>query len=211
MKPLYRLSWILVLILAKLIYRLKVKNGQVLSTRGPLLIASNHISYADPPLVGVCFRRAIHFMAKKELFHSRIFGSLLSRINAHPVNRRGFDRQAIEKAMEILESGNAMVIFPEGTRSDGIKFLTARPGIGMLARRAKIPVLPIYLHGTRRPLACFLGREKCRLICGEIIPATEIEKFADDREGYKKLAGEIMNRIKLLKEDYLANMEQGSK
>jgi 1-acyl-sn-glycerol-3-phosphate acyltransferase len=207
MKPLYRFSWILVRILARLIYRLKVKNAELMLTPGPLIIASNHISYADPPMVGISFRRAIHFMAKKELFHSRIFGSMLSRLNAHPVNRRGFDRQAIEKAMEVLESDHAMLIFPEGTRSDGIKFLPARPGIGMLARRAKAPVLPIYLHGTRRPLACFLGREKCRLICGEVISATEIEKYADDREGYKKLADEIMNRIKLLKEGHLASLE----
>ncbi|UCD17981.1 MAG: 1-acyl-sn-glycerol-3-phosphate acyltransferase, partial [Candidatus Zixiibacteriota bacterium] len=84
---------------------------------GPFILASNHISLTDPPILGASVSRPVHFMAKKELFKNRAFGALLRRLNAYPVNRRGFDKAAIRTAISLLRSAQGMVIFPEGTRA----------------------------------------------------------------------------------------------
>jgi 1-acyl-sn-glycerol-3-phosphate acyltransferase len=204
MKPFYRTGWLLFRLIARVILRMKIIRPHLIPRTGPLIIASNHIAYADPPLLGSTFPMEIHFLAKRELFRNRLFRFMIASLNAHPINRRGFDRRAIETAIEILQNKQGILIFPEGTRSDGRVLLPARPGIGLVARRGSFPVLPVYIHGTHRLGACFLGREKCRVIIGEIIPAIEIAKYPDNREGYKKLADDIMESIRRLKEEYSA-------
>ncbi|MEW5924466.1 MAG: lysophospholipid acyltransferase family protein, partial [Candidatus Zixiibacteriota bacterium] len=94
---------------------------------GAFILASNHISLSDPPMLATSLMRPIHFMAKRELFKIAVLGPVIRNLNAHPIHR-GFDRRALELAVGILNKGDALLIFPEGTRSRKEGFLTAKPG-----------------------------------------------------------------------------------
>jgi 1-acyl-sn-glycerol-3-phosphate acyltransferase len=199
MRLLYWTGWFLTRVLIRIVFRMKAYNVNNIPSDGPFILACNHISLADPPVVGSNIKRVLYFMAKKELFGNKLFGWLIRNVNAYPVNRRGIDRGAIDKACEILDSGKAVLIFPEGTRALENDFLPPRPGIGMVARRSKVPVVPAYLNGTNKLKATFLNRERCFIIFGKPIDENEIGSYDDDRDGYRKLAEDIMIRIKSLK------------
>lgn len=202
MRPLYFIGWLISWTAARVIFRMKVHNKENFPGEGAFILASNHISLADPQFVGSTVNREIHFLAKKELFRNRYFAKLLKRLNTHPVNRTGFDKEVLEMAVEILLSGEPIVMFPEGTRGKKGKLLPARPGIGKIARAARVPVVPIYVTGTNKLLACFLGTKKLNLFVGPPVTTEQVANYADDKNGYRELAGEIMNRIKDLKEQF---------
>lgn len=202
MKPLYLIGWILSWTAARLIFRMKVHHKENIPKNDAFILASNHISFADPQFVGSVVKREIHFLAKKELFNNKIFANILRRVNTHPVNRTGFDKKLLETAVEVLQSGEPIIMFPEGTRGRNGKLLPARPGIGKIARMANVPVVPAYVSGTDKLSACFFGREKLVVVVGSPMNPEKIESYDDDKEGYRELANEIMNRIKDLKEEY---------
>lgn len=146
-------------------------------------------------------------MAKRELFNNRLFGWLLTNVNVYPINRRGFDRRAINTAIGILKSGHGVLVFPEGTRAKQGNFLPVRSGIAMVAAKSRAPVVPIYINGTNRAFACFLGREKAGVIFGRPFDSDDIASYDDDKEGYRKLAEAIMDRIGRLKKEFLVRTE----
>lgn len=115
---------------------------------GPLVVAANHISYLDPPLLGTWFPRTVHFMAKRELFSMPVLGWLISRVHAFPVDRDRADLAAFRRALRILKDGHVVGIFPEGTRnlSGDVK---ARGGAVLLAATAHCPLVPVALIGSR--------------------------------------------------------------
>lgn len=121
----------------------------------PYILFSNHLSWFDPPLV-VCFMPvSVHIMAMEGLFKCPPLGFLLGRVGAIPVSRRSLDRQAIEEAIEAVEGGAALLIFPEG----GIRRLEKgdplRPGLSLIAQRTNVPLVPVGISGCRdlyRPL-----------------------------------------------------------
>jgi len=104
MKLSYYIATFIIRNLAKLFLRMKIIDKANIPSKGPFILACNHISYFDPPLVGSSFKREVHFMAKKELFRNRYFGRLIAHFNAHPINRNGFDKAAIETVSVVLNS-----------------------------------------------------------------------------------------------------------
>ncbi len=205
MRLLYWTGWLLTRMLSRFVFRMKVYQANNIPPTGPFILACNHISLADPPVVGSNISRVLYFMAKKELFASKIFGWLIRNVNAYPVNRRGIDRYAINKARELLASGKGLLIFPEGTRSLDRDFLPPRPGIGMVARQSGGPVVPAYLNGTNKFKATFFGQERCFIIFGKPIGENEIKNYEDGADGYRKLSEDIMERIKNLKASMILN------
>ncbi|MEP0827943.1 MAG: lysophospholipid acyltransferase family protein [Candidatus Zixiibacteriota bacterium] len=203
MRPFYFCCIILVRMLARLIFRIKIYGSDKVPSEGAFILASNHISYYDPPLVGSFVKREVHFLAKRELFRNKLFGKLISSLNAHPLNRQGFDKKALELAERLLREGSGLIIFPEGTRAKQGKFLAPRPGIGMIAINSGAPVVPVYIHGANRLWRCFIGKEKLAIVYGAPMDKDETRRFEQDKEGYHRLAEEIMRRIDSLKEDLL--------
>jgi cytidylate kinase len=114
---------------------------------GPCLIASNHRSYLDPPLVGTLHPGAIAFMAKEELFRIPLLGPLIGVLNALPVRRGQVDRRALRASLAALGHLMPLLIFPEGTRVRGGKLGRPRSGVAYLARRAQVPVVPVRIWG----------------------------------------------------------------
>lgn len=119
--------------------------------RGPLLIVSNHVGAIDPALIGAWAPRPVWFMAKAELFAGR-WEWLMRAYHAFPVIRHSPDRTALRRAFQVLSEGKALVLFPEGHRSEEAKLLRAEPGAGFIARRSGATVLALGITGTDKVL-----------------------------------------------------------
>ncbi|MDP2712112.1 MAG: 1-acyl-sn-glycerol-3-phosphate acyltransferase [Solirubrobacteraceae bacterium] len=131
-----------------LYFRMKRVGMEHVPADGPLIIASNHRSFMDPFVIGMLLRRPTYFVAKTELFHNRFVAWLLSSLGAFPVERGHGDRDAMITARAILERGDVVVIFPEGTRTRPGALGAPKRGVGRLALETGAPVLPVALIGT---------------------------------------------------------------
>ena len=170
-----------------IIGRCRPEGEENIRKEGAVLIAPNHISAWDPPLTGSMMKRPLHFMAKQELFNVFVLGFLIKRTNAFPVKRDSHDMSAMRNAFSLLENGNALLMFPEGTRSKDGKPAKARAGVGMAACHAQVPVIPVKIENTNN----FFKLKKVRIKYGKpIIPPKEYTK-SDYREFSQKILNEI--------------------
>lgn len=144
----FTLARLLCLGVAKVAFRLHVEGQECIPHTGPVILASNHVSYIDPIIIGIAVRRPVRFMAKKELFRFPLFGWLIRQFGAFPINRDRTNLQAFKRAISLLEAGEIVAIFPEGTRGDGVHLRPAKSGIGLIAARTDAPVIPVLHTGT---------------------------------------------------------------
>jgi 1-acyl-sn-glycerol-3-phosphate acyltransferase len=121
--------------------------------KGRFILAPNHVSHLDPPLVSSLSPRRPHTLAKKELFEKSFFDKYFRALGAFPIDRGKADRKAIRHAIELLESEAPLLIFPEGTRSKTGELGQAAIGLGMIAHATKSPIIPVYLRGTDQALS----------------------------------------------------------
>lgn len=149
---LYKILKLLSSGLARLLFRLEARGTGHIPRSGPILIVANHLSHLDSPIVGAVAPRPLHFLAKAELFSIPLFGQLIFAVHARPVRREGTDPGALRTALRILEAGQALLIFPEGTRGEEGMLREGKPGAGMLAVVSGAPVVPAYIEGTGRIL-----------------------------------------------------------
>ncbi len=174
----------------------RVRGREHIPMEGPLLVASNHLALLDPPYVGACLLREACFVAKRELFSFAPLGALISSYNAIPIRRGGWDSAVFRNVRQRLDQDWAVIMFPEGTRSRGAGFLPPKPGVGMIARQALVPVLPVCIGGTDRPLPELLSRRRpLTATFGPAITAAEVAAYPDGKEGYQRLSRKIMDRI----------------
>lgn len=134
--------------LARLLFGMRVRGSRRVPRMGGLIIACNHISELDPPVLGFAIPRTVAYMAKVELFGMRVTDFFLRKLNAFPVNRSSIDTRALRTAIEHLKRGEAVVIFPEGTRSRDGRLLPVKAGISLVAISSGVPVLPAFIWGT---------------------------------------------------------------
>jgi 1-acyl-sn-glycerol-3-phosphate acyltransferase len=145
------LYWTLraILVPAFLVYfRMQRVGREHLPRTGPLLLASNHRSFLDPFVIGTLVRRPVYYMAKRELFEKRWQAWVLNGLGAFPVDRGAGDRAAMDTARAILERGDCVVLFPEGTRVRPGPLGEPRRGVGRLALETGAPVAPVAVIGT---------------------------------------------------------------
>lgn len=148
MKPIYWFCHTSTKIAAKVFYRFEVVNRERLIESGPALIACNHESFLDPPCVSIAFRNPIHFLARKSLFDNPMFGGLISRLNALPVDQDKPDMTGLRRIIGLLKSGERVLIFPEGERTLDGDFGPAEPGVGLVIAKSQVPVLPVRIFGA---------------------------------------------------------------
>lgn len=131
----------------KLLFRNKVYRAGPLYKKAAI-IAPNHTSFFDPPVVSASWPEDVHFLASDYLFKVPILKTMISNLNAHSVTRGSADLAAIRTVCSILDKGNKVIIFPEGSRSRDGKIGPIKPGIGLIVTKSKCAVIPTYVHGT---------------------------------------------------------------
>src|SRR5262249_48969281 len=129
----------------------EVRGRETVPKTGAVIVASNHISFWAPLLVGTAAVREQHFLAKEELFRPPVFGWLIRSYNAIPIRRGVADLAGLTKAMDVLRAGGALILFPEGTRARDGELRKARPGLGMLAVGPDRRIVPTSIGGSNHP------------------------------------------------------------
>ena len=146
----YRLTTFLMALVLSIFGDWQVRGRQRVPATGPLIVVANHLSLADPPLLGASLPRRVRFMAKEELFQSRLGGVWIRLFGAFPVRRFQADLKALRNAQRLLQDGQVLGMFPEGHRGSGRALQPAHPGTALLALRSGCPVLPVGITGTER-------------------------------------------------------------
>ncbi|MFC2038576.1 lysophospholipid acyltransferase family protein [Chloroflexota bacterium] len=146
----YYLSRFCIRVVFTLFTRLRIEGKENLPENGSVLVVSNHLSLADPPLLSICLHRKVKFMAKEELFKFLPVKWVLTALGAFPVNRGQVDRKALRRAAFVLDNDMVMVMFPEATRSRDLRLHQAYNGSSLIASRSRVPILPVGLAGSEK-------------------------------------------------------------
>lgn len=199
---LYRIAHVVVWTLARLFFRIRVIGESHVPREGGVIVAANHNSYFDIPLLGCVLSRRADNIAKSELFQNSILAALFRALGGFPVRRGTIDRQAIGEAVRRLKAGHLLAMYPEGTRSKDGRLQPPKPGIGMMIALSGVKVVPAYIHGTA-PVRPF---RRVTVIFGKPLDfkaqIEEIERV--EKEGinpkivYATISQEIMNEIAVL-------------
>lgn len=189
----YKFAKVIVLMIFKLMFKIKVIGKENVPKTGPVIVCSNHISNFDPPVVGITFPRTIHFMAKEELFHNRFLKLLLTKLNAFPVKRGMRDRQALRDGLKVLEDGHTLGLFPEGTRSKDGQLKQGLAGAGFFAMRSNATVIPCAIIGTYKKFTTL------KVIYGKPI---EFESLKKEKLNAQEVTNEIMYNIQALLDEH---------
>jgi len=195
----------LFIVLLKIIASFRVYGRENLPAKGSFIIASNHVSYVDPGVVGIaCDGYRISFMAKRELFESRRWRWWFEAMDSIPADRIARDSTPLKTAIKKLKNGGIVGIFPEGTRSPDGRMQKAEPGIGLLAEKTGVPIVPIYLSGTDNVLprgGRWLRMHPVTARIGEAVKIDLPDAMRDKKERYFSIGEKVMQAIKELQDE----------
>ncbi len=184
------------------LYGLHVEGRENIPKDRAIIVAPNHKSYFDPPLIGVAFNtRIVHYMAKEELFKNPLFGWLIRQFGTFPVKRGTVDRTAIRQAVRELKAGNALGIFPEGTRIKRDGLGRFHSGMASLAFMSGASVMPVAVIGSMEmphkngPLAVLIGKP------------IDVKRQKPSDEAIDALNEEVKNEIQKMTDDYLEHIK----
>ncbi len=179
------------------LYRMRTTGLRHLPSTGGVLVAANHSSYMDPPVVAYAVRRRVFFLAWFDLFQNPAFAAFIRRQGAMPVGRDMVtDLEAFRQAAELLRAGEAVCVFPEGGRNDARRLDPFRPGVARLAMQANVPLVPMYIQGAAaiwprtRTLPSPFGRLRVR-VRPPLFPDPDILV----REGRRAAAADLLRRL----------------
>jgi 1-acyl-sn-glycerol-3-phosphate acyltransferase len=144
----YRCGWTFFRAMFALYLRWRVIDAENVPTTGGVILASNHASYLDPPLVGAGLHRDINYLARQSLFRFPIVKQVLVSWNSVPVDRDGGGAKGLKIILDRLLGGAGIILFPEGTRTSDGKLQPARAGIGLVVAKSEAPVVPVRVFGT---------------------------------------------------------------
>jgi len=192
----YNFANIILRLLFRILLRVHVTGLERVPRQGPLLVASNHVSFLDPLLAGALFPRRLIFMSKIENYQIPILGLLVRAYSAFPIRRGEVDRAALRQSMAVLQAGQALYMAPEGTRSPDGRLQAGHDGLALIATRTGAPVLPIatwggenFKHDIRR-----LHRTEVHLVVGE--PFRYVSTLSKPRrDELRTMTTEMMYRI----------------
>jgi 1-acyl-sn-glycerol-3-phosphate acyltransferase len=204
MNPSYFLGWCCFRALFKIYFRWRVYNPERVPLRGPVILAANHESFIDPPLVGAGLPRDINYLARESLFRFPGIGALLRSWNSVPVDRDGGGAAGLRKILDRLLAGGAIILFPEGTRSRDGKLQPARSGIGLTVIKSSAAVIPVRVFGTYQAYGRHLRLPRPGRVAVKYGEPRRFENLraeaktcskARQKEIYQQVANEIMAEI----------------
>ena len=186
-------------------YRLRVYGSSHVSA-GSAIIAPNHASFIDPPIIGASCPQEVHYLARDSLFKNRMMGWFIRKMNAHPVKRNARDLTSFKLIQELLAQGNKVVIFPEGVRTVHGSLGEFKVGAALLALRSRCEIIPVYIHGSyevwprRKKFPKLFGKLAC--VFGTPVSCKEFEAM-EKKEGQEAMTARVKESIERLKGWYL--------
>ncbi len=197
----YDVAHALFYVLFKLLFHYKIVGRENVPRKGPVILASNHASYMDPPFVATGIWRRVNFVAKEELFNRYWKRFILTQWKSIPVRRERLDKGTLKVILEMLKSGEVVGLFPEGTRSPDEDLLPGKNGIGMIVTMAKVPVVPVYVKGSYKTMGKV--NQRLRLVpitvaYGKPVEFAQVEGESG-RDRYQRISDTIMAEIGRLK------------
>lgn len=202
---LYRLAQGIVTPLFRLYFQHRTYGMENLPDKSGAVIATNHASVLDPPFIGAGLSRPLFIMAKQSLHDLPLFGSFIRTMHSFPVRRERGGQGAIQKAIKIVQSGNLVLIFLEGTRTRDGKLQKPKAGIGKIVKESGRPVIPGYVHNSFRALGPgkWIPRPvKTWTRFGKPLQFSDcVDDSLSSREQYQQLADTVMERISTLKQE----------
>ena len=198
----YKLVHIVSNILSYILFGLEINGIENFPEKGPVILASNHISFLDPVIIPTASRRCMHSMAKAELFKNPILRWIMKVFKAFPVKRGVLDKAALKSSIDVLKNGNVLLLFPEGTRSLDGNIHEAKPGVGFIVYNGKAPVVPVLIEGSDKALpkgAWMIRPKKIKVCFGEPLCFDKYFSQKGSKDIYTKIGNDIMSAIKALK------------
>lgn len=193
----------LAIFLFKILFRLEVFGQENIPLQGGFILASNHTSYLDPPLLGAASRRVLSYMAKEELFQNPLLARLITALNSFAVKSQSADLKSLRRALQELEKGQGLVIFPEGRRTADGQLDEPLGGVGFLAAKADVPIVPAFIEGSFRAFPVhskFIRPKKIRVYFGQAIYLKDAQLSLQGKGLYQQIAESAMQEINKLKE-----------
>src|SRR5438270_12084693 len=186
----------------RLFFRFRVIHRERMIQSGPVILAMNHQSYVDPPLAGIACDRAIYFLAKRTLMTTPLLRWFLPKLNVIPVNQEGVDRSALKALIRVLKSGNAALVFPEGSRTLDGNLQPAEPGLGLVIGKTFAPVVPMRIFGAHEALPRGGGGlhfVPITIVIGEPIFFNAADVGLPRKNLYQQLSQRVMDAIAALR------------
>jgi 1-acyl-sn-glycerol-3-phosphate acyltransferase len=183
-------------------FNLEAQGLENVAMAGPALLASNHVSFLDPPFIGASLEEDIVFFARRSLFRYRLSNYLLTNWQTIPVDRDKPEPGSIKTVLRRLKDGKKVLIFPEGTRSTDGGLQVSEPGVGMLIAKAKVPIIPVRMFGAfeAMPKDSKLPRPATITIVYGKPWQPDLSRYPQEGKAlYQALADEVMVRIGELK------------
>ena len=171
------------------VFRIKTAGKENVPAEGPVIIAANHRSNLDPPIVAITNPRQLSFMAKSELFKNKLFGGLITRLGAFPIHRGRGDIAAFKTALKIFQNNGVMLMFPEGGRVKKGESRGAKPGVSMIAAKCGVPVVPVHISGE------YKWMHKVTVTYGKPIDFTKYKGQKLSSEEIQQIADGVLDTI----------------
>jgi len=196
----YQVSKFFLYVFFKIYFRIRFEGQENIPEEGAFLLAGNHTSFLDPPAAGLGVPRMITFMAKKELF-SGILGWWVRAVGVCPVARGEGDIGVFRTAQKVFKSGSPLILFPEGTRSEDGTLGNIQPGVGLMIKKATVPVVPVGINGAFEALprsGMFPKPKKIVVRYGKPVDFSDLDLTNANREAYNLIAQRLADEIRAL-------------
>ena len=198
MGAIYQFHYQLSRFLARTLFDFQVVHGDRILEHGGVILAMNHESYLDPPLVGIACQREIYYLARKTLLDVPLLGVMLPHLNVIPVDQEKADMSALKTVIKVVRAGQATVIFPEGTRTLDGRIQGAQPGLGLVIAKTQAPVVPMRIFGAHRAFPSG-GKPRVfnpiKIVVGHPIHFSRADVSGDGRAFYQGLSQRVMDEI----------------
>ena len=204
MGAIYQFHYQLSRFLARTLFDFQVVHGDRILEQGGVILAMNHESYLDPPLVGIACQREIYYLARKTLLDVPLLGSMLPHLNVIPVDQEKADMSALKTVIKVVRAGQATVIFPEGKRTLDGRIQGAQPGLGLVIAKTQAPVVPMRIFGAHRAFPSG-GKPRVfnpiKIVVGHPIHFSRADVSGDGRAFYQGLSQRVMDKIESIEDE----------